>query len=40
MGRDFLGIYDLFADALSIFEYGSPRPGHRPVRCDGLDDLK
>ena len=22
MSRDFLGIYDLFADALSIFEYG------------------
>ena len=28
MGRDFLGTYDLFADALLLFERGRPRPGH------------
>jgi len=39
MGRDFLGIYDLVADALSIFEYGvHDRSPTRPLRR--LDDLK
>src|SRR6266404_5475332 len=29
MGRDFLGAYDLFADALLLFGAPRPRPGHR-----------
>jgi hypothetical protein len=29
MGRDFLGTYDLFADALLLFERGVHDPGHR-----------
>jgi peptide chain release factor 3 len=29
MGRDFLAIYDLFADALPIVRARRPRPGHR-----------
>ena len=29
MGRDFLGTYDLFADALLLFERGARRPGRR-----------
>jgi peptide chain release factor 3 len=28
MGRDFLGTYDLFADALLLFDRGGPRPSH------------
>src|SRR5215475_420488 len=42
MGRDFLGTYDLFHDALQLFERDGERPkGDRmvdPIRCSGLDD--
>src|SRR6266581_2366380 len=43
MGRDFLGTYDLFDDALLLFERGlGDQPlGERfaePIRCRGLDD--
>jgi peptide chain release factor 3 len=38
MGRDFLGIYDLFADALLLFERGVHDRVTEPVRCSGLDD--
>jgi peptide chain release factor 3 len=38
MGRDFLGTYDLFADALLSFERGVHGRVTEPVRCRGLDD--
>jgi len=38
MGRDFLGTYDLFADALLLFERGAGERITEPVRCSGLDD--
>ncbi len=38
MGRDFLGTYDLFADALLLFERGVHDRVTAPVRCSGLDD--
>jgi hypothetical protein len=38
MGRDFLGTYDLFADALLSFERGVHDRVVEPVRCSGLDD--
>ena len=37
-GRDFLGTYDLFADALLLFERGVHDRVVEPVRCSGLDD--
>jgi hypothetical protein len=37
MGRDFLRTYDLFADALLLFERGVHDRAREPVRCDGLD---
>jgi peptide subunit release factor RF-3 len=40
MGRDFLGTWDLFADALLLFERGVHDRVTEPVRCDGLDDPK
>jgi peptide chain release factor 3 len=40
MGRDFLGTYDLFADALLLFERGVHYRVTEPVRCSGLDDPK
>ena len=40
MGRDFLGTYDLFADALLLFERGAGERIVEPVRCAGLDDPK
>jgi peptide chain release factor 3 len=40
MGRDFLGTYDLFADALLLFERGAGERIVAPVRCAGLDDPK
>src|SRR6202040_3777058 len=40
MGRDFLGTYDLFADALLLFERGVHDRVIEPVRCSGLDDPK
>jgi hypothetical protein len=36
MGRDFLGTYDLFADALLLFERGVHDRVSEPVRCNGL----
>jgi peptide chain release factor 3 len=38
MGRDFLGTYDLFADALLLFERGVHDRVTEPVRGSGLDD--
>jgi peptide chain release factor 3 len=38
MGRDFLGTYDLFADALLLFEPGVHDRVTELVRCSGLDD--
>src|SRR6516162_3169048 len=38
MGRDFLGTYDLFADALLLFERGLHDRVTEPVRCNGLND--
>ena len=38
MGRDFLGTYDLFADALLLFERGARDRVTEPVKCHGLDD--
>jgi peptide chain release factor 3 len=38
MGRDFLGTWDLFADALLLFERGTRERVIEPVRCSGLDD--
>ncbi len=40
MGRDFLGSYDLFADALLLFERGVHDRVTEPIRCSGLDDPK
>jgi peptide chain release factor 3 len=40
MGRDFLGTYDLFADALLLFERGTHNRVTEPVHCNGLDDPK
>jgi peptide chain release factor 3 len=40
MGRDFLGTYDLFEDALLLFERGAGERVTEPVRCKGLDDPK
>jgi uncharacterized protein (TIGR02271 family) len=40
MGRDFLGTYDLLADALLLFERGLHDRITEPVRCSGLDDAK
>ncbi|HUK11369.1 MAG TPA: peptide chain release factor 3 [Stellaceae bacterium] len=40
MGRDFLGTYDLFDDALLLFERGAGERVTEPVRCQGLDDPK
>ncbi len=40
MGRDFLGTYDLFHDALLLFERGAGERVTEPVRCEGLDDPK
>jgi peptide chain release factor 3 len=38
MGRDFLGTYDLFADALLLFERVVHDRVSEPVRCNGPDD--
>jgi len=38
MGRDFLGTWDLFEDALLLFERGAGERLVEPVRCRGLDD--
>jgi peptide chain release factor 3 len=38
MGRDFLGTYDLLADAPLLFERGVYDRVTEPVRCNGLDD--
>ncbi len=38
MGRDFLGTYDLFADALLLFARARGDSIVEPVRLDGLDD--
>ena len=40
MGRDFLGAYDLFGDALLLFERGVHDRVTEPVHCNGLDDPK
>ena len=40
MGRDFLGTYDLFADALLLFERGIHDRVTESVHCNGLDDPK
>ena len=37
-GRDFLGTYDLFEDALLLFERGTGDRASDPIRCRGLDD--
>src|SRR3989442_11679339 len=38
MGRDFLGSYDLFGDALLLFERGLGGQLVEPIRCRGLGD--
>ena len=38
MGRDFLGTYDLFENALLLFERNAHDRVVEPVRCSGLDD--
>src|SRR5215467_12978950 len=38
MGRDFLGTYDLFHDALLLFDRSEHDHVTEPVRCSGLDD--
>jgi peptide chain release factor 3 len=38
MGRDFLGTYDLFNDALLLFERGLGERVVEPIRCEGLND--
>ena len=38
MGRDFLGTYDLFANALLLFERNAHDRVVEPLRCSGLDD--
>ena len=40
MGCNFLGTYDLFADALLLFERGVHDHVTEPVRCSGLDDFE
>ncbi len=40
MGRDFLGIYDLFHDAFLAFARGAGERIVDPVRCAGLEDPK
>ncbi len=40
MGRDFLGTYDLFHDALLLFDRGEHARVTEAVRCSGLDDPK
>jgi hypothetical protein len=40
MERNLLGTYDLFADALLLFERGVHHRVTEPVRCNGLDDPK
>src|SRR5205823_2816504 len=40
MGRDFLGTYDLFQDALLLFGRGAGSHVTEPVRCEGLGDPK
>ena len=40
MGRDFLGTYDLFNDALLLFDRGERDHVTEAVRCAGLDDPK
>jgi peptide chain release factor 3 len=40
MGRDFLGTYDLFHDALLLFDRSEHARVTEPVRCSGLDDPK
>jgi peptide chain release factor 3 len=40
MGRDFLGTYDLFHDALLLFDRSEHNQVTEPVRCSGLDDPK
>src|SRR5256885_8185318 len=38
MGRDFFGTYDLFDDALLLFERGLGERVVEPIRCEGLND--
>src|SRR5712672_475571 len=38
MGRDFLGTYDLFDDALLLFERGLGERVVESIRCEGLND--
>jgi peptide chain release factor 3 len=38
MGRDFLGVYDLYGDTLLLFERGARDQLTEPLRCRGLDD--
>jgi peptide chain release factor 3 len=38
MGRDFRGTYDLFQDALLLFDRGDGERVTEPLRCTGLDD--
>jgi peptide chain release factor 3 len=38
MGRDFLATYDLFADALLLFEHSVHNRVVEPLCCNGLDD--
>jgi len=40
MGRDFLGTYDLRADALLLFARGAGERVVEPLRCAGLNDPK
>jgi peptide chain release factor 3 len=40
IGCEFLGTYDLFADALLSFERGLHDGIVEPVQCSGLDDPK
>jgi peptide chain release factor 3 len=40
MGRDFLGTYDLFRDALLLFDRGEGERVIEPIRVEGLDDPK
>jgi peptide chain release factor 3 len=40
MGRDFLGTYDLFRDALLLFERGAGERVVEPIRVEGLGDPK
>ncbi len=39
-GRDFLVTYDLFVDALLLFERGVQDRVTEPLRCSGLHDPK